>query len=434
MRKLSAFQVILLAVFGALAVAGVLIFAFAVGGVSSTSLGSVTIWGTVDSTAFNAVLRQAADENTDLGQVTYVQKDSDTYQAELTDALASGRGPDLFIITQEYAVKDAGKIAEIPFNSLSQSQFENAFIGASNPFITQTGILAIPLAADPLVLYWNKDMLSSAGYSQPPAYWDELYAMTEKLTKRSESGSITQSGVAFGEFQNVNHAKNILAMLIMQAGGTITAYDNAGHLRTALVSKTNTTSNPTESAVRFYTTFADPSKDYYSWNRSLPNAQQSFAAGDLALYIGYASEVGAIARMNPNLNFTLAPMPQIRGTSRTLDAARVYGFAASRSGKNPAAAITAAYLLSAATNAEAFATALGIPSARRDLLNQQKSDHAELFRKMAIASYAWVDPDPVQTASIFRGMIENITSGSMSLSEAISRADQQLGTFLDQLQ
>lgn len=429
------FQIILLAVFGALAVAGVLIFAFAVGGGNTKTLGSVTIWGTLDSGAFSTVLRAAADSDASLNQVSYVQKDPQTYETELTDALASGQGPDLFLMTQEYAFKDAGKIVVIPFSSLSQSKFESAFVEAANPFIASDGILGVPIIADPLVLYWNKDMFSSAGYSQPPAYWDQLFSMAQKLSVKDDAGSLLKSAIAFGEYRNIENAKDILAMLILQAGGTITSEDTSGKLQTALVSKRGGTSaQSTVSALRFFTEFADPSKDDYSWNRSLPNARSAFASGNLALYVGYASEEAQIARMNPNLNFSVAPMPQIRTASRTLDTARVYAFAIPKTAKNPSSGITVAFVLNSPANAAALSQALGLPSARRDLLSQPASGDADLFNKMVITSHSWVDPDPLATADIFRAMIEDTTSGATLINEAVSRADQQLGHLLSRLQ
>src|SRR6185436_20849718 len=177
MRKLSVFQISLLAGFGALAVAGVLIFAFAIGGTTQSSVGPVTIWGTLDGNAFAAVIRQSAETNPALAQVTYVQKDPASFESDLTKALASGTGPDLFLLRQDQAYKDQGQIAVIPSSAVSQSQFESTFIQAASPFFSSQGALAIPLLADPLVLYWNKDMLASGGFSQAPTYWDQLFGI-----------------------------------------------------------------------------------------------------------------------------------------------------------------------------------------------------------------------------------------------------------------
>ena len=450
MKKFSMFQITLLAVFGALAVAGVLIFAFAVGGGNTAAVGPVTIWGTLDDNAFSAVLRQIADTDPSFNQVTYIQKDPPTYESELTDALASGRGPDLFVLSADYAVKDAGKIVSIPFGSFSQSQFKNTFADAADPFVGSTGIFALPIAIDPLVLYWNKDALSSAGYAQPPAYWDQLFGMAQKLSVKSETGLLSRSAIAFGEYRNIGHAKDILATLIQQAGGSITAFDNAGHLQSVLVPKAGSSgaSQPAASALRFFTEFADPSKDDYSWNRSLPDAQSAFAAGTLALYIGYASEEPDIARMNPNLNFALAPMPQIRSSSDTLGTARVYGIAISKAGRNTNGASLVAYALVSASSAQALSTALRLPPARRDLLKASESaqipaaliSNTDVCKGSSIIicsaqmARSWLDPDPVATDEIFRAMIEDTVSGAVLISEAVSRADQQIGRILNQQQ
>ena len=424
------FQLTLLVVFGGVAVAGVLIFSLAIGGGETNTIGSVRIWGTLDQGAFSAVLRQATEGTGQLAGVTYEQKDPLTYETELTNALASGTGPDLFLLRQDFALKNAGKTFVIPLSALSQGQFENTFIEAAAPFLSQDGAIGVPVLADPLILYWNKDMLATGGYAQPPKYWDELFDMARKISKRDEAGSIVKSAVALGEYKNVTNAKDILATLILQAGGVIVDRDVGGRLVPALMPRATGAAQSTASALRFYTEFADPSKDDYSWNRALPDSQKAFAAGDVALYVGYASEAPLIARMNANLNFAMAPLPQIRSSPNALNTARVYAFAAARAGKNPNGAITAAFLLVAADHANALSIALGMPSARRDLVNRTAQGNDDLFNKQAILAHSWLDPDPMATTEIFRAMIENTTSGSQLVNEAVQRADQELGRIL----
>ena len=447
MPKLSVFQTILLAAFGALAVAGVLIFALVVGGNTGNSIGPITIWGTLEEGAFRAVIRQISENDDRLTQVTYIQKDEVGYASELTEALASGTGPDLFLLRQDYAVRDAGKVFPIPFDRFPETQFRNTFIEAADPYIGSEGILAIPLLADPLVLYWNKDMLSTAGYANPPRYWDEVNGMAQKITKRDDAGQLLKSAVSFGEYRNVTHAKDILATLMLQAGSPITAKDSTGRLRPALVARAGDRLQAAESALRFYTEFADSSKVSYSWSRALPESRAAFAAGDLALYIGYASEKPIIARMNPNLNFAVGFMPQVRstgseaGSQRAVDVARVYALATTRSTKNVQGAFTVASTLAGTDISLAFSTVYGIPSARRDVLTPpggslegeelfRFGSEQDLFNKQAIISRAWSDPDPDRTNEVFRAMIENVTTGALRLSEAVQRANQEMGNIL----
>lgn len=430
MPKLSVFQAVLLGVFGALAISGVLIFALVVGGNTGSSIGAVTIWGTFDESAFRVVLRQAAEKDSRLSQVQYVQKDPLTYNTELTEALASGTGPDLFFMRQDYAARDAGKVFPVPYERLSKEQFQNTFVESANPFLGASGVLAFPVLVDPFVLYWNRDMLSTAGYANPPQYWDEITNMARNITKRNDAGQILKSAVAFGEYRNVNYAKEILTLLILQAGGEITATDNAGRLVAAIVPRSGERTQAAESALRYYTGFADPSQVIYSWSRALPESRAAFGAGDLALYIGLASEKPLIARMNPNLNFAVASMPQVRAAERATDAAYVYGLATSRASKNPTGAVIVASVLASQEVSAGLATVYGMPSAHRGVLSQSTTGDMQLFTRQTIISRAWTDPDPEKTNNIFRAMIENVTSGTLRLPEAVSRAHQELNQLL----
>lgn len=430
-KKLSMFQVILLGIFGTIGVAGILIFAFAVGSTGSGSVGAVTIWGTFDATAMQGIIRNAAESETRLSQVTYEQKDVKTFESDLADALASGTGPDIFIMRQDYAPHDAGKVSMIPYTKLSQAEFVNSFVTGSSPFLGETGIVAIPMLVDPLVLYWNRDMVTSAGFAQPLKYWDELPKQAPQITKRSDSGNITKSAIALGEYENVDNAKDVLSMMIMQADGLIVTRDSSGRLTPSIASRSGDTAQSTETALRFYTEFADPSKDDYTWNRARPEARAAFAAGDLAYYIGYASEAPLIKQTNPNLNFSVSDVPQVRGGKAAIDYGRVYGLAIARHSINPKGAETVAFLLTGTPDiSRQISAAVGIPSARNDVLAQAAQGNDTIFNKMAIIVRTWMDPNPVETAAIFKSMIEDTTSGSVKLNDAVQKADQELARVL----
>lgn len=454
MPKLSTFQLVLLTSFGALAVAAVLIFALAIGGGGSSNVGTVTIWGTFDEARIKTVLRAAADVDDRLIQVEYVQKDPATFEADLVNALASGTGPDLFFLRQDWAAHDATKTMHIPYSSLSRAQFQNTFLDAASPFLAEDGVIAVPIVADPLVLFWNRDLMGQAGYTTPPFYWDELFAMSQKLTKKSDTGAILKATIALGEFQNITNAKDILSTLILQAGGSITTRDAAGKLISAIAPQ-NTGSSAQQaslSALRFYTEFADPATDYYSWSRALPEARSSFAQGDLALYVGHASEAALIKQANPNLNFAPAPLPQVRNDQKTaLDTAYVYALAIPRTSHNPQGARTVAFILGAPGLSQGFASVLGMSSALRSvvtasgipntpttapktsleqLLGQSSKSDTDLFNSQAAIARSWVDPDPSKTNDLFRAMIEDTTSGAQKINEVLLRADKQMAQIL----
>ncbi len=425
------FQVILLAVFGACAIAGVLIFALAVGRGNSNTIGNVVIWGTFDGNQFTDMLRTAADLDSSMLGVSYVQKDADSYLTSITDALASGQGPDLFILRQDYALSQEQRVIPIAFTELPRTDFETRFSDATAPFITPDNILAIPILIDPLVLYWNKDMLNTAGYARAPLYWDEVQDMAQKITKRTETGTIIKATIPFGLYRNVNNAKEILSMLVMQAGGQITARDNDGVLQSELAPSQREVAQSSLAALRFYTEFADPSKPGYSWNASLPEARKAFIAGDLALYVGLSSEKNLIKAANPNLNFAVSGVPQRRSAPTAINAGHTYAFAIPRTSKNALGARQVAYKLAAPETALAISTMLNLPSARRDVLSRPFTSDLNDFNKQAILVRSWSDPNPVRTSEIFRAMIEDTVSGSLLLGEAVQRADQEISAMLD---
>jgi hypothetical protein len=58
------------------------------------------------------------------------------------------------------------------------------------------------------------------------------------------------------------------------------------------------------------------------------------------------------------------------------------------------------------------------------------ASHDQIIANAASIARSWLDPDPAKTADIFRGMIENTTSGAELSNEAVQRADQQMSQLL----
>jgi ABC-type glycerol-3-phosphate transport system substrate-binding protein len=435
--KSSTFQIILLCAFGAIGVAAVLIFALATAGNSGGGVAPVTIWGTLDATTMKNVLRAAAEQDSRLSEVTYVQKNASTFETDLSNALASGSGPDLFILRGDEAMSDASKIYAIPYSSLTQSQFQTTFVSGANQLLGQNGAIGIPILVDPLVLYWNTDVLASAGIAQPPQYWDQVPGDVEKMTVKDNSGVLQRQGIALGTYQNINAAKDVLAMFIEQAGGQITAQNASGTVVPAL-SSGGSASNAATQALEFYTEFANPSQPDYSWNDAQVDARQAFAASTLAMYIGYASEDPQIVAANPNLTFAAASMPQIRNSQTSIDEGVVYALAIPRNDPNLSSALTVAYLIASEPVDAALSQSYGLAPARRDAIsaNSQATSTANanlsLFDKMALVVHSWYDPNPAQTGPIFQAMIEDTESGAIQAQDAVGRANQQIGNLLQQ--
>ena len=425
------FQIIVLIIFIAAAILGILVFSGAIplGSNSNTTgaQGTVVLWGTVKSQIVNPLLEDFNRVN-ETFVVKYVEKSSDTFDNDLLEALASGTGPDMFLISDDLVFKYSNKIYTIPYSSFPVSTFKNSFVGAGEVFLTSKGVLAFPLAVDPLMMYYSRSMLDANSIVYPPVYWSDFTNIIPLLTKKDDAGIITKSTVAMGQFSNVLHAKEILATLFMQAGSLIVTEKNNSFVS---VLDKNTNSDDLSSVLKFYTDFADPLKNIYSWNKSFPNSRDTFTAENLAFYFGYASELQTLVNKNPNQNFLVTAMPQIKNNNFKVTFGHTTGIAISSASKNFNTAFTASSLLANSDFALKFATALGIAPVRRDLLKTMPADaYSPTFYASAFFAKSWLDPSPKDTNVIFQGMVEKVLSNSMSVSESVKDASSKINLLL----
>jgi ABC-type glycerol-3-phosphate transport system substrate-binding protein len=426
------FQIIILVTFIAAAVFGLLVFSGTIPLGSQKnkagSLGTVILWGTVKSELISTAIEDFNRTNTNL-VLKYVQKNAETFDQDLLEALASGTGPDLFFLPDNLVFDYANKIYVIPYESYSAASFQNTFSSASEVFMFSKGILAFPITIDPMMMYYNRSMLDSNGLIYPPVTWDDVVNYTPVLTKKDESNKITKSAVALGQFSNVNHAKDILTALFMQTGNKIVSESNS-RFSSALGNSVSGQIS-LDTMLSFFTSFSDPLKNVYTWNKSFSNSQDAFSADSLALYFGYASELNNLVNKNPNLNFAVAPFPQIKNTPFKLTSGKVTGIAVSNFSKNLQTALTAASLLATTDFAAKYAEAVQIPPARKDLLAQKQTDAFKpIFYSSALYARSWLDPSNNDTDSIFKNIIEGTLSNNFSAQDAIRDADAKLNLLL----
>ena len=295
--------------------------------------------------------------------------------------------------------------------------------------MTSKGILAFPITIDPLMMYYNRSMLEANSIIYPPVYWDDVVNFVPLLTKKDELNKITKSTAGLGQFSNITHAKDILVAFFMQAGNQIIT-EKDGRF-SAVLGEGSASQINLDAMLSFYTSFADPLKSVYSWNRSFPNSRDAFSADNLAFYFGYASELQTLVNKNPNLNFSVAPFPQIKNTQFKLTSARVTGIAVSNFSKNLSTALTAASLLVTSDFASQYAIITQTPPARRDLLSQKMPDaFSPIFNSSALYARGWLDPSTADTDNIFRNMVEGTLSNNFTAAEAIKDAGAKLNLLL----
>ncbi len=428
------FQIIMVVIFIGFAVLAIMVFSGVIpigeGNKQVVLQGRVVLWGTVPKTTISSFIDDFNASNKTF-EVSYVQKFPDTFDKELLEALASGTGPDLFFLPDDLAYGYTDKIFTIPYSNYPLVNFKNTFASAGEVFLTKKGILAFPISVDPLMMYYNRSILDANNIVYPPVYWDEFADMVKVITKRDDSNQIIKSAVALGQFSNVNNAKDILSTLFMQMGSGIVGEDDGGIFRSNLTDSGDKNIPDLGPVLDFYTSFADPLKDTYSWNKSLQNSQNVFSSNNLAFYFGFASELGTLVKKNPNQNFLVAPMPQVKNADFKVTKAKVTGIAVSAFSKNFNTAYATAGLLASGDFAKKYVDTLGVAPARRDLLaTKPTDDYFPAFYSSALYSKSWLDPSPADTDNVFRLMVDSVLSNGKKPKEAVGDASSRLNLLL----
>lgn len=428
---MTKFQIILMGIFGVFLIGGVIIFSVYKG--NSKNAVTVVVWGTISQNDFGNIVKSTSLYQSKEFNIKYIEKSEADFDTDFIEALASGSGPDVFMLPSEKILRHRNKILAIPYNVFTQRQFKDAFIEGTEVYMAPEGTLALPISVDPLVMYWNRSMFTEAKITEPPKYWDEFYNLANVISKKDGALNILKSAVAFGEFANISHAKEIILNLAMQAGTPVTMW-SGGKVQSVFDNPFGKPTMPAEAAVNFYTEFGNPAKPSYSWNRSLLNSTNYFLGGDLALYLGFASEIRNLQFKNPNLNFDVAVVPVSREGGVGVSFANFNALAITKSSEVPSAAFGVISVLTATDGATAFSNTLNLPPARRSLLNKKPADaYQSVFYDSTIRAKAWLDPSPVETDAIFRDMIESITSGRARTGEAISKTNRELSSLISKI-
>lgn len=424
---MTKFKIVVISIFSVSIVVGLILFAMANGGASSKDSANLLVWGVIDQPAFDALYMNSSVKSNKNIQVQYIKKSISEFQGDFVEALANGQGPDVVIIRDDMLYQNKNKVLAIPYKSYSERDFKDRFIEEGELLLTPDGVLGFPIMIDPMVMYWNRDIFSNNHIAQTPKYWDEIYGAISKITKKDSNANILQATIALGEWRNIVNAKEILSMLLLQAGTTITETQKDNKVLSVLNSTFGNPIAPSQSAVSFYTQFSNPTSDSYTWNRSMPNSLNMFLAGNLATYIGFASEIFNIQQKNSNLNFDVTYVPQIRNSPRSAVFGHLYSASVVKQSKQVSGAFTFVVSLTEPAAIKNMETVTNLPPVRRDLLSDKPSEaYRTTFYNSALISHSWIDPNPTASSNTFRDMIESITGGKSKISEALGRAENEL--------
>jgi len=433
----SIFQLVLLGVFAVLAVGGLVMLALFKTESETAVSYPITIWGPpFPGTDINMELRTLAEDAPIFDKIQYVAKNPLTLYGDVVEAIALGNAPDMVVLDQSSLLMLKNKLYPIPYESYPLSTYRSTFLEGAEIFTDEVGIYAFPYAVDPLVMYWNRDIFANGAIAQVPANWDTFITTSQRLTKIVGDTDIVQGGIAFGEYDNVLHAKEILSALLLQAGVPIVARADSKYTTSFKEVGESASDNGAVLALRFYTDFANPVKKVYSWNKTFPRSREAFAANKVAMYAGFVSEIRALTQINPNLNFDIMMWPQsVKPGAPQVTYGKFYGLAILSSSRYKARAYQVAQLFSSKPAATAIARATLLPTTRRDsLVEDPNNPFSNTIIRSAIIAKTWLEPQQQGVNDLFATLVNDVVAGKSEHADALGQVRQDLSVLLEPYQ
>ena len=385
--------------------------------------------------------------------INVLEKNFADYELETANAIATGTGPDIWMIRNDWLPKHAGKLQPMPDGLLAGSVDKKAKNVPSNldvlksrypPVVTTDAaqgdqVFGIPLAIDTLALYYNKDHFREAGIVEAPATWNQFIEAVKKLTIRdpADRTKVTRAGAAIGTAKNVNRATDLLMLLMLQNGTPMVADDHKSALFNGAIAKFGGgLVFAGTKALDFYTGFADPAKEAYTWNNDLPNSIDAFAAGKVSMIFSYAYLERTLLQKNPSLNYGVSAMPQVDGEATSADYPTYWLEVVSRNTRNSAAAWQFIQFLSEEGDS-LYQAAAGKPPAKKiatvpkpeeRVLSQEKGSPWVFQATTAVDWFRGTNPGKVE--AIFGQMIEDVTTFKQPTQVSVDNGAAQITKLL----
>jgi ABC-type glycerol-3-phosphate transport system substrate-binding protein len=295
------------------------------------------------------------------------------------------------------------------------------YVDGASVLFTPQGALGLPVSVEPMVLFYNRDLLSKHGIPNPPTYWGDITAMSSMLTIFDKAGNVAESAIALGS-PDVPYAKDIIMAIIGQLGQVpvVRIPNQLGELYFDILANQPVTEGgdvlPLSTTLRYYTQFADPGQKAFSWKEGFPNAVDTFLSEKLAMYIGYSGEYQLLRARNPRASIEMTYLPQTQGYNTFSTGMRMYALATLKSSKNPYVALTVESQFAGAGIAPVIAQITGGVPALRSYAMTQGLD--PVIAKSMLVARGWYDSHPVETTGYTTVMISDVNNRRYNISDA----------------
>ncbi len=364
--------------------------------------------------------------------IEYTKKNIDNYESDLLNALAAGNGPDIFSINNSWLPQYMDKVVAAPDKLFTLKEYKDTFVDVlSADFVKDNKIYGTAMWVDSLGLYYNKDLLGTAGIATPPKTWDELAQDSRRITQQDEDGYFSKSGVAIGLSSNVNRATDILYLMMLQAGAVPWSSDGRTAQFTKTISRDGKNYSPGVTATEFYTSFANPNSVNYTWNTDSDYSIDSFANGRSAFMYGYSYAREEINNKAPNLNYDTALAPQYKLGASNVNYANYFAEVVSKQSKVSDVAWDFLKFATGKDMLDKYYAKDKQPSSRRDLIELQASDEEiGVFATANLTAKSFYKFNETKFDKLMSDMIENVVLRGLKIDTALGQAQSQASALV----
>ncbi len=226
-------------------------------------------------------------------KIDYQLQAPQDYQDRIKTALESPGSPDVIRLHTTWLPLFATNLLPAPPNTLSVTELTTNFYPiVSKLLVANNQVYGAPMTAESLGLYINSAMLQQKQL-QPPKTWEDLLTVAKAIKEADPlTGKLTRAGVALGNTTNVEYWPDIVSMMLLQSG----------------VSLTDIQGPEVAVTLTYYTDFVTK---HAVWDQTMPPSIVAFANEKVAMIIAPSWVAKDIKAINPSLSWQVVAVPQL---------------------------------------------------------------------------------------------------------------------------